>query len=189
MAIDTGVAIGCTDINRKGGLRYVALLSWSALTGNSFVFSNTDHSCSSVGAAETAFLYEFKDETASMAVSASRENGQTAYECTVEMYFPSWQGTTFQELEQAKDQCLIAVVQDTNGRNWILGISEAFENEDVNYRNQTFGALSGLDGTTGAAYTEENGITATFTARQFELPRQYTGAYTVDSAALTVTLA
>jgi len=188
MAIDTGVAIGCTDINRKGGLRYVALLSWGALTGNTFAFSNTDHTCSSVGAAETAFLYEFKDETATMNVSGTKENGQTTYECSVEMYFPRWQGTTFQELMQAQDECLIAVVQDTNGHNWILGISELYENEDVNYRNQTFGILSGLDGSTGAAYTDENGITATFSCKQYELPREYTGAYTVDTAALTVIL-
>jgi len=89
---------------------------------------------------------------------------------------------------QAQDECLIAVCQDTNGTNWILGISEAFENVDVNYRNQTFGTLSALEGSTGAAFTEENGITVTFMARQFELPREYTGSFTVDTAALTVTL-
>ena len=189
MAIDQGVAIGCTDINRKGGLRYVALLSWSALSGNTFVFSNTDHTCSSVGASETAFLYEFKDETAKFDCSGTKENGQTTYECKVEMYFPRWQGSTFQELMQAQDECLIAVVQDTNGTNWILGISEAFENVGVNYRNQTFGTLSGMEGSTGGAYTEENGITVTFMARQYELPREYTGTYTVDTSALTVTLA
>ncbi len=188
MAIDTGVAIGCTDINRKGGLRYVALLSWSDLSGNTFTFSNTDHSCSSIGGAETGYLYEFKDETAKFDVSGTKENGQTTYECKVEMYFPKWQGTTFQELMQAQDECLIAVVQDTNGKSWILGISEAYENEDVNYRNQTFGTLSGLEGSTGAAYTEENGISVTFMARQYELPREYSGTFTVDSAALTVTL-
>ena len=186
MAIDQGVSIGCPDINRKGGLRYVALISWSALTGNTFVFSNTDHSCSSIGASETLFLYEFKDETAKFDVSATRENGQTIFECKIDMYFPSWQGTTFQELEQAKDECLVAIVEDTNGRNWILGVSEAFENEDVNYRNQTFGTLSAFEGSTGAAYTEENGISATFYCRQYELPREYSGTYTVDSSALTV---
>ena len=188
MAIDTGVAIGCTQLNRKGGLRHVALLSWSALSGNTFAFSNTDHSCSSIGASETAFLYEFKDETAKFDVSGSKENGQTTYECKIEMYFPMWDGVVFQELMQAQDECLIAVVEDTNGQNWILGVSEMYENADVNFRNQTYGTLSGLEGSTGAAYTEENGMTVTFTARQYELPREYTGTYTVNSTALTVTI-
>jgi hypothetical protein len=186
--IDSGVSISCTDIQRKGGLRYVALLSWSELSGNSFTFSSTDHSCSSVGAAETAYLYEFKDETAKFDVTATKENGQTSYDCSIEMYFPRWTGTTFQELMNATDECLIAVAQDTNGKNWILGVSEAFENVDENDKNQTFGILSGMEGSTGAAYTEESGITVTFSCRQWELPREYTGTYNVNSAAATLTV-
>ena len=37
-----------------------------------------------------------------------------------------------------------------------------------------------MEGSTGAAYSEENGITVVLTARQFELPRLYTGTLTVD---------
>ena len=48
-----------------------------------------------------------------------------------------------------------------------------------------------MEGGTGAAYSDENGITVNLMARQFELPRQYdpaTGAgLVVDTSALTAT--
>ena len=82
----------------------------------------------------------------------------------------------------------MGIVVDTNGNKYVLGISEKYQNEDVNpFRNQTYLNLSGMEGSTGAAYSEENGITVTLMARQFELPRLYTGTLTVDTAALTAT--
>ena len=46
-----------------------------------------------------------------------------------------------------------------------------------------------MEGGTGAAYSDESGITVSLMARQFELPRKYIGAITVDTAALTATTA
>ena len=42
-----------------------------------------------------------------------------------------------------------------------------------------------MEGATGAAYSEENGITVVLTARQFELPRLYTGTITENLVAQT----
>ena len=66
---------------------------------------------------------------------------------------------------------------DTNGKWWVLGVSEKYANEDVASRSQTFLNLSGFEGGTGAAYSDESGITVTLMARQFELPREYAGSY------------
>ena len=81
----------------------------------------------------------------------------------------------------------MGIVVDTNGNNWVIGLSELYQNEDVLARNQTYLNLSGMEGATGAAYSEENGVTVTLVARQFELPRNYTGTLLVDTAALTAT--
>ena len=43
------------------------------------------------------------------------------------------------------------------------------------------------EGGTGAAYSDESGITVNLMARQFELPREYAGTVTVDTSALTAT--
>ena len=48
-----------------------------------------------------------------------------------------------------------------------------------------------MEGGTGAAYADQNGLTINLLARQFELPRQYDAAsgagLVVDTAALTAT--
>ena len=46
-----------------------------------------------------------------------------------------------------------------------------------------------MEGATGAAYSEENGITVTLMSRQFELPRTYNapGALDINTSALTAT--
>ena len=143
MAIDEAIAVGCPDLQRKGGLRYVGLFDWTDLNGQQITYSGAQHSITGLGASETGVLFEFKDETATL---------------------------------------------NTNGIDWILGISEDFENVDVNYRNQTFGKLNALEGTTSSAYTEENGITLTFYCRQFCLPYTYTGTNTIDTSAGTMIL-
>lgn len=188
MAIDEAIAVGCTDLQRKGGLRYVGLFDWADLSGQQIVYSGAQHSITSLGASETGVLFEFKDETATLNISASKENGQTAFEISVEMYIPLMDATKFNAIDKAQDVCLFACVQDTNGIDWILGISEDFENVDVNYRNQTFGKLNALEGSTSSAYTEENGITLTFYCRQFELPYTYTGTNTISTSAGTMVL-
>jgi len=78
---------------------------------------------------------------------------------------------------------------DTNGKWWVLGVSEKYANEDVASRSQTFLNMGTIEGGTGAAYSDDNGITVTLTARQFELPREYAGTVTVDTSALTATTA
>ena len=192
MAIDTGITVGCGDIQRKGGLRYVGLFDWSDLSTTTGInYSSTTHAITDLNTtagSQSGVLFEFKDETATLNIAGTKENGQTTFEVTVEMYIPRCDADKFFAINKAQDQCLFACVQDTNGRNWILGISEAYENVNVNYRNQTFGKLTGLDGTTGSAYTEENGITLTFMCRQYELPYEWQGTFAVNTSAGTMTL-
>ncbi len=58
-------------------------------------------------------------------------------------------------------------------------------------KNQTFLNLASMEGGTGAAYSDQNGLTISLLARQFELPRQYDAAsgagLVVDTSALTAT--
>ena len=54
-------------------------------------------------------------------------------------------------------------------------------------KSQTFLNLSTMEGGTGAAYSDQNGLTVNLMARQFELPREYAGTVTVNTAALTAT--
>ena len=91
----------------------------------------------------------------------------------------------FKALQGMLDQCMMAIVVDTAGNKFVVGLSEKYRNEDVIEKNQTFLNLSGMEGGTGAAFSDENAITVNLMARQFELPRVYSGTLTVNTSNLT----
>ena len=79
-------------------------------------------------------------------------------------------------------------LQTQKSNTFVLGVSEKYENQSNPSRNQTYAQLGGVEGGTGAAYSDESGITVSLTARQFEMPRQYvTGTIAVAAGGLTAT--
>ena len=49
-------------------------------------------------------------------------------------------------------------------------------------RSQTYATIQSIEGGTGAAYGDENGVTVTIACTQYELPRTYTtGTLTIDN--------
>jgi len=191
MAIDAGLGIGCTDLQATGGISQILIREFA--TGDTATYDNAagKHGISSLkdtgGSTATWMVYEFKNETPSLSIAATKENGSTAFECTLSFNLPKTDAGKYHELQNLLNACMMAIAVDTNGKNWVIGVSEKYANEDVFTRNQTYANLSGMEGGTGAAYSDENGITITLMARQFELPREYTGTLTVNTAALTAT--
>lgn len=198
MAITKGLSILCEDLQRTGGISQIFLRSWAAGDQATFVnTAGTSHSISSIvdtgGTDADWFMFEFKDEVPTLAVAATKENGSTAFECTLSFYLPRMNDTKFAVLQEMLTQCMMGIVVDTNGNNYVIGVSEKYsvggsENASLS-RSQTYLNLASMEGNTGAAYSEENGITITLMARQFELPRLFTGVLTPDLVALTATTA
>lgn len=198
MAITKGLSILCEDLQRTGGISQIFLRSWAA--GDQATFVNTagvSHSISSIvdtgGTTADWFMYEFKDEVPTLAVAATKENGSTAFECTLSFYLPRMNDTKFAVLQEMLTQCMMGIVVDTNGNKYVIGVSEKYSvggsgNASLS-RSQTYLNLASMEGNTGAAYSEENGITITLMAKQFELPRLFTGVLTPDLVALTATTA
>jgi hypothetical protein len=191
MAIDTGLAVGCTDLQSTGGIKQILLRSWA--DGDAITYDNTagKHGISSIqqtGSADANwFVFEFKNETPALTINATKENGSTAFECGLSFMLPAIDEAKFSELQKMLNTCMMAIAIDTNGKELVLGVSEKYENEINAARNQTFLNLASMEGGTGAAYSDENGITVSLMARQFELPRLYTGTLTVSTSALTAT--
>lgn len=198
MAITKGLSILCEDLQRTGGISQIFLRSWAAGDQATFVnTAGTSHSISSIvdtgGTDADWFMFEFKDEVPTLAVAATKENGSTAFECTLSFYLPRMNDTKFAVLQEMLTQCMMGIVVDTNGNNYVIGVSEKYsvggsENASLS-RSQTYLNLASMEGNTGAAYSEENGITITLMAKQFELPRLFTGVLTPDLVALTATTA
>jgi len=192
MAIDKGIAIGCADVQASGGIKHILLRSWA--TGDAVVYANGAgvHGISSLkdtgGSTATWYLYEFKNETPALTINATKENGSTSFECGLSFMLPKMDSDKFHELQNMIDSCLMAIAVDTNGEAFVLGVSEKYQNEKVNSRNQTFLNFSGFEGGTGAAYTDDNGLTVSLMAKQYELPRVYSGTiayYTSNNQATT----
>ena len=196
MAIDTGLSILCADLQRTGGISQIFLRSWAAADTATFVnTAGTAHAITSIvdtgGATADWFMFEFKDEVPTLAVTASKENGSTAFECVLSFYLPRMNNVKFAILQELLSECMMGIVVDTNGNQFVLGVSELYSVGGTGSaslsRSQTYLNLTSMEGATGAAYSEENGITVVLTAKQFELPRLYTlpGVLTVDAALLT----
>ena len=205
MAIDTGIRVLCDDLNRSGGITQIYLRSWAAGDAATFVNTSGIHGISSIvdtgGSTATWRMFDAKAETSTMDIAATKENGTTAFDCTLSWYIPRMGGSTgteqvlakFHELQTLLDTCMMALATDSNGTHWILGVSEKFSvggsASDQLYRSQTFTDLTSMEGSTGTAYQDENGITVTLTARQYELPRSFSGTLTPNISGGTATTA
>lgn len=191
MAIDTGLAIACADLQATGGITQILLRSWGATDAITYGATGT-HSIASileVAADANWFVYEFKNETPALTINGTKENGSTAFECGLTFMLPRLELSKNNALQSMLNECMMGMALDTNGKWWVLGVSEKYANEDVASRSQTYLNMATIEGGTGAAYSDESGVTVSLMARQFELPREYVGTVTVDTSALTATTA
>jgi len=176
MAIDTGLAIDCTDLQATGGIKQILLRAWAS--GDTIVYGGTGvHTITSIkdtGGTDADWgVYEFKNETPALTINATKENGSTAFECGLSFTLPRMEVGKFNAIQDMLNSCLMIIAVDTNDKAFVLGVSEKYRNESVAFRSQTFAQFSSAEGGSGAAYSDENGVTISLMARQFEMPRQY----------------
>jgi hypothetical protein len=177
MAIDTGLAITCADLQATGGIKRILIRAWSDT--DIVDYSTTDHTITSI-LSDTATeadwgVYEFKNETPALTVTGTKEMGSTSFECGLSFFLPKLEYTKFSLIESITNSCLMVIAVDTNDNAFVLGASEKYENKATGKqsRSQTYAQLAGIEAASGAAYSDESGVTISLTARQFEMPRQY----------------
>ena len=188
MAIDKGLGVACADLQATGGIKQILLRSWATADVVTYG-SSTLHTITNIqsGGDTTWYVYEFKNELPSLTINATKENGSTAFECGLSFMIPNLTAAKFEELKNLESTCMMGLIQDTNDTWFTIGVSSKYANASVQAKSQTFLNLVGFEGGTGAAYSDENGITVNLMARQFELPREYAGTVDVDTSALTAT--
>ena len=198
MAIDNGIAVDCSALQASGGIKQICLRSYAS--GDAVTFNNdpAKHDVTKIveSGASTANwkLFEFKNETADLTINATKENGSTVFECGLTFMIPQINNVKMHELQTMLNTCMMAIVVTSNDEKLVVGLSEKYANSVTSpEKNQTFLNLASMEGGTGAAYSDQNGITVNLMARQFELPRQYDPAtgtgLLVDTSALTATTA
>tara|TARA_R100000963_G_scaffold29905_1_gene21159 strand:+ start:1303 stop:1890 length:588 start_codon:yes stop_codon:yes gene_type:complete len=186
MAITNGINIDCENKQGAGGIRNILIRTWA--TGDTIVYNNTAllHEITSIkdtgASVATWHNYEFKNELPSLTVTAAKENGSTAYECALSFMMPEMTNDKAAALQGLMDTCMMVIAVGNNGKNYVLGVSEKYENEKVATRNQTYASMTGAEGASGAAYNDDNGWTVTMSCKQWEAPRLYTGTLTLYSS-------
>jgi len=185
MAITKGINIGCADLQASGGIRNILIRTWKSTDVVTYVNSNVSHSISSIkdtsnDAAAPAgneravwFNYEFKNELPTFTSTASRENGSTVFENSLTFMMPVMDKAKSAALQGLMDTCMMAIAVGNNGVNYVLGVSEKYENEKVPVRNQTYASMTSVEGAAGAAYNDDSGYTVTLSCKQWEAPRLY----------------
>ena len=181
MAIDTGLAITCDDLQSTGGIKRILLRSWA--TGDTIVYGGTGvHSITSIkdtGGTDADWgVYEFKNETPVITINGTKENGSTAFECGLSFFLPKLELNKLNAVQDMLSACMMIIAVDTNDKAFVLGVSEKYRNESVASRSQTYGNFASSEGGTGAAYSDESGVTISLMARQFEMPREYVASAT-----------
>jgi len=193
MAIDTGLAIVCADLQATGGIKRILIRAWTDDDVVLYGDTPATHTITSIKdlAADASWgVYEFKNETPALTISATKEMGSTAFECGLSFFLPKLEYLKFNIIESITNSCLMVIAVDNNDNAFVLGASEKYENQSKSSRNQTFAQLATVEGGTGAAYSDESGITISLMARQFEMPRQYVPSatgITVAADGLTAT--
>lgn len=186
MAIEN-LVIAHDDLEVRGGLQYVAigLLSQASAMG----FDDTNVHTMSYTAAAALELFDLKQGTGSLTTSGSKEGGTIMFEHTVSFYVPNCSSAHLRALETLKDKDLVVIAQQYNGNAFTIGMSKAFALEDSTLGNvQMRARLSAIEGGTGAALGDENGLTVTIVAQSGELPRVCSNTITLDTAQGTATL-
>jgi len=193
MAITKGINIGCADLQASGGIRNILIRTWKSTDVVVYANSNVLHSITSISDTastdnpDTAiwFNYEFKDELPTFTSTASKENGSTMFENSLTFMMPVMDTAKSAALQGLMDTCMMAIAVGNNGVNYVLGVSEKYENEKVPVRNQTYASMTSVEGATGAAYNDDSGYTVTLSCKQWEAPRIYTGNITLFATAGT----
>jgi hypothetical protein len=184
MAITSGHSVVCCDRNRRGGLKAIHLANTDDIT--SFTVATSPaclHGYSNVTmtGATTFYKWEFDRGTAGFTASATRENGSTLIEVSLEFYIPKVTCEVNLDLMELVTSCGITAIVETYADDcetpavtykFVLGWDQIFE--ETAYMEFTSG-----EQTSGVALQDANGTAITLTTQQGEYPREFTGTIPV----------
>ena len=185
MAITSGHSVVCCDRNRRGGLKAIHLANTDQIS--SFTAEDTGclHAYNDVtmvdDTSDVFYKWEFDRGTAGFTASATRENGSTLIEVSLEFYIPKVTCEVNHDLMELVTSCGITAIVETYADDcaspaetykFVLGWDEIFE--ETAYMEFTSG-----EQTTGVALQDANGTAITLTTQQGEYPREFTGSIPV----------
>ena len=183
MAIASGLTTTCTNLQASGGIQTVFIRKWNS-TGSpdkiaTLGTGNITSIADSGGTNSTWGIFETKLESPVLAISGTSEMNVNTYECTLTFNIPQLDLARRNSITEFQGKCLQVMMLDANGTYFVMGISGTLTGGDggldlaqashIGTRPQTFARLASVEGGTGAAFSDENGLTVTLTCTQYEL--------------------
>jgi len=167
--LTTGIAKGCKD-NSGGIKRALITNSYNVLTVTPAVGATTDlgiitaigmSGAGTTGA--TATFFEFTPNKMSSNwvenIQSNMQNGTVGYEQVLTLIFAKNEAAKRNQIKLMGQAELVAIVEDYNGRYWLLGEDNGLE-------------LSGGSSTSGTALTDMNGWTINLTGMEHDPARE-----------------
>lgn len=158
-ALTSGYTLDCKD--SLGGIKAVWFIEHanvSSVTEASGVVTAITK-----GAGKVFYKYELVRNTSSLTenITASVENGTVFYAQELSVILNKMQASTRNEILLLAKNVLMAVVQDSNGKYWLLGKTNGID-------------ITGGSSATGTAQGDRNGYTLTFTGGEPALAPEVT---------------
>jgi hypothetical protein len=183
MSITSGHNVVCCDRNRRGGLKTIHLANTDDITSFTLDATAGSHGYTAVTMAGASLFYkwEFERGTAGFTANATRENGSTLIEVSLEFYIPKVTGEVNFDLMELVTSCGITAIVESYADDcaspavtykFVLGWDQIFE--ETAYMEFTSGEES-----TGVGLQDANGTAITITTQQGEYPRAFTGTIPV----------
>ena len=173
MAITDGLAVICTDENRRGGLKKLWITERDNVTSFDLDVAagsyNYDGVTMAVG--EVFYLYEFEDFSGMVSSESTSENGSRIINRSLEFHIPKMTEAHAVRLQEAFTSCrCILVVEDYNGETFVVGYDEILLKQAA--------LICTVDEMSGTGLQDENGYVLKFAGIGAELLYPYTGATT-----------
>ena len=164
----SGIAKDC--LNSLGGIKRVLLANYADVT--TVTVTSDKVSAITMDTGKKFKEYLFRPGTGSMSSNyqVSAENGVAYVQTDLVMVFNRMETTKRVEIVALAQADLCAIVEDNNGKFWLLGYDEPL-------------VISAGDGLTGTARTDRNGYSVTLQDNSKELP------FEVDASVITSILA
>jgi len=171
MSVSSAFALPCTS--STGGLVNIHISDKANIL--TFTLSGDEYTSVTMTASNVFFKYEFEQDTAAMRENASRESRSTVVVHEVEFYLTKMttlQRNAIQAILDSSVCGVVVIAEDANSQKWVIGFSE----------NQLLARplkISTVEGTTGLAFSDDNGSAIILASSDTELARIFTGTIPV----------
>lgn len=170
MALTT-LSVGNADHFAKGGVKKMTLGTFDSTLAFTV---GSDHDVTGFVNSATTYVIEFEKETAKLATSTSQEKGLSMTTANIECYIPKMAKDRFKVLEALKGQSLYGAIEMWNGEKLLVGWDNVLGDSTAGEITSDFALfLEGIDGESGGALADANGITLKLMAVQGEELREY----------------